>query len=103
MSNDKITKTNDGYVVEIFAKTKKEIGKEILDTAEGVSILDIDKNKTEEEHIEISEEEVKEELKKMCDMYNITEDELLKEFGSTEALKYELRLRKAIEVLKENN
>ena len=49
MSNDKITKTNDGYVVEIFAKTKKEIGKEILDTAEGVSILDIDKNKTEEE------------------------------------------------------
>ena len=49
MSNDKITKTNDGYVVEIFAKTKKEIGKEILDTAEGVSILDIEKNKTEEE------------------------------------------------------
>ena len=49
MANDKITKTNDGYVVEIFAKTKKEIGKEILDTAEGVSILDIDKNKTEEE------------------------------------------------------
>ena len=49
MSNYKITKTNDGYVVEIFAKTKKEIGKEILDTAEGVSILDIDKNKTEEE------------------------------------------------------
>ena len=49
MSNDKITKTNDGYVVEIFARTKKEIGKEILDTAEGVSILDIDKNSTEEE------------------------------------------------------
>jgi len=56
-----------------------------------------------EEKIEIKEEEVKEELKKMCDLYNITEEQLLKEFGSTEALKYELRLRKAIEVLKENN
>ena len=46
---------------------------------------------------------IKEELKKMCDLYNITEEQLLKEFGSTDALKYELRLRKAIEVLKENN
>ena len=51
----------------------------------------------------INEEESKEELKKMCDMYNITEEELLKEFGSIEEFKYELRLRKAIEVLKENN
>lgn len=49
MSNDKVTKTNDGYVVELFAKIKKEIGKEILETAEGVSLLDIEKNKTEEE------------------------------------------------------
>lgn len=49
MANDKVTKTNDGYVVELFAKTKKEIEKEILEAAEGVSILEIEKDKTEEE------------------------------------------------------
>lgn len=58
MSNDKniITKTNDGYVVEIFAKTKKEIEKEIIEIAEGISILDAKQNKTEEEQFLIYKE-----------------------------------------------
>lgn len=54
-----ITKTNDGYVVEIFAKTKKEIEKEILGIAEGISILETKNNKTEEEQFLIYEEIVK--------------------------------------------
>ena len=58
MSNDKsiITKTNDGYVVEIFAKTKKEIEKDINEIAEGISILDAKQNKTEEEQFLIYKE-----------------------------------------------
>lgn len=49
MSNDKdiITKTNDGYVVELFAR--KEIKSKIEDELEGISILDADKNLVEEE------------------------------------------------------
>ena len=39
----------------------------------------------------------------MCTQYKITEEELLKELGSLEALKYDLAMRKAVEVLKENN
>lgn len=58
MSNDKniITKTNDGYVVEIFAKTKKQIEEEIGEIAEGISILDSKQNKTEEEQFLIYKE-----------------------------------------------
>lgn len=58
MSNDKniITKTNDGYVVEIFAKTKKEIENEILKIAEGISVIDAKQNKEEEEQFSIYKE-----------------------------------------------
>lgn len=57
-----------------------------------------------EEKIEIADKEAKEELKKMADTYKMTEEELLKEFNdSLEVLKYDLAMRKAIELLKENN
>jgi len=51
MSNDKIlvTKTNDGYVVELFAKIKNSVKSEIKDIAEGLTLLEIKKNQTEEE------------------------------------------------------
>jgi len=49
MSNDKIivTKTNDGYVVEIFAKEK--VNNEAIEIIEGISILQCEKNVVEEE------------------------------------------------------
>ena len=39
----------------------------------------------------------------MSEMYQMTEEELLKELGSLEIVKYDLAMRKAIELLKENN
>lgn len=56
-----------------------------------------------EEKIEVSDKDAKEELKKMSEMYHMTEEELLKELGSLEIVKYDLAMRKAIELLKENN
>lgn len=58
MSNDKktVTKTNDGYVVELFAKVKQEINEEIMDVSEGLCLLDIIPNKTEEEQFLIYKE-----------------------------------------------
>lgn len=54
-----------------------------------------------EEKIEVSEDTAKEELKKMAEKYNMTEENLLKEFnGSLEVFKYDQAMRKAIEVLK---
>lgn len=58
MANDKfiITKTNDGYVVELFAKIKNNIKNEIKDVAEGVSLLETKKAQTEDEQFSIYKE-----------------------------------------------
>ena len=39
----------------------------------------------------------------MSETYKTTEEEILKELGTLEVLKYDLAMQKAVEVLKENN
>ena len=56
-----------------------------------------------EEKINPTEEEAREELKRVAEMYKVSEEELLKEFGSLDVVKYDLSMRKAIEILKNNN
>ena len=56
-----------------------------------------------EEKIEVSDEEAHHELHHMCEHYHMTEEELIKEIGSLEVVKYDVRMKKALEVLKENN
>lgn len=56
-----------------------------------------------EEKLEATDKEAKEELKKMAEEHHATEEELLKEFRSLDVLKYNIRMQKAINVLKENN
>ena len=56
-----------------------------------------------EEKIEVSDEEAHHELHHMCEHYHMTEEELMKEIGSIEVVKYDVRMKKALEVLKENN
>lgn len=58
---------------------------------------------TKEEKIKITDKEAKAELKKMSETYKTTEEEILKELGTLEVLKYDLAMQKAVEVLKENN
>ena len=62
MSNDKIiiTKTNDGYVVELFAKIKNNVKNEVKEVAEGVTVFEINKNQTEEEQFLIYKKIVEE-------------------------------------------
>jgi len=55
------------------------------------------------ENIEINDEEAKAEAKVLAEKYGMKEDELLKAFGGLEMIKYDLRYRKTIELLKENN
>lgn len=52
------------------------------------------------ENIEITDKEIKEETKIMAETYGTTEEELLKMVGSTEMIGYDLKMRKAIEILK---
>ncbi len=56
-----------------------------------------------EEKIEVSDKEAKAELKNMTEKYHVTEEEIMKELGSLEVVKYDMRMKKAIDVLKENN
>ena len=55
MTNDNniVTKTNDGYVVELFANVKTDFKNEILYTAEGISLLYLKTNLSEEEQFSI--------------------------------------------------
>ena len=54
----------------------------------------------EKENIEVSDDELDAEIKKMAEMYNITEEEVLAEIENKDYIKYELKMRKAIDVLK---
>lgn len=55
------------------------------------------------ENINFTEKEVKEKTKEMAENYGITEKELIEAYGSNEIVKYDMKMHKAIEILKENN
>lgn len=55
------------------------------------------------EKIEVTEDMVNEELSKLASKYNMKEEEIEKEFGGKPMVEYDIKMRKALEVLKENN
>ncbi|RFU65908.1 trigger factor [Peribacillus glennii] len=55
------------------------------------------------ENIEASEEDVDAEVAKMAEMYNMDVETIKKALGSTDGIKSDLRIRKAIEFLVENS
>ena len=55
------------------------------------------------ENIEVTDKEVKEELEKIAKEYKVTNEEVEKEFGSLDNLKYDLEVRKTFEKLRELN
>ena len=55
------------------------------------------------EHQEVSEEEVEKEVLKLAKEYKMEKEEFLKEFGGLDLIKYDLEMRKVIDLLKEYN
>lgn len=55
------------------------------------------------ENIEFTDKEVDERAKEMADNYGITVDELIKSYGSKDIVKYDMKMHKAIEILRDNN
>ena len=53
-----------------------------------------------EEKIEIDDKAAKEEAKKLAEKYQMKEDEFLSAFGGLDIVKYDMRMRKAMEILK---
>lgn len=56
-----------------------------------------------QEKVAVTDEEVDKELKDMTEKYKVQEEMLLESIGGKEALRYELEIRKVIELIKENN
>lgn len=55
------------------------------------------------ENIKITDKEAKEKIKEIAKQYNVTEEEILKEVGTLEAMKMDLAFQKAVELVKTNN
>ena len=55
------------------------------------------------EKIEFTKKEVDAKADEMAKNYGITKDELLKAYGSDEIVKYDMKMHKALEIIKENN
>jgi len=55
------------------------------------------------EKIEVSEEEAKKEAASLAEKYKMKEDEFLKQFGGIDLIKYDLEIRKTLDLLKELN
>lgn len=55
------------------------------------------------EKIEITEEDTEKEADSLAEKYNMKKEEFLKLFGGLDMVKYDLEMRKALEVLKDNN
>ena len=57
----------------------------------------------ENENIDFTSEEVEKRAQEMANNYGITKDELLNAYGSLEVVKYDMKMHRAMEILKENN
>ncbi len=55
------------------------------------------------EKITVEEKEVAEEVEKLAQRYNVTKEELLNSFGDEDMIRYDLEMRKLINLLKEYN
>ena len=55
------------------------------------------------EKIEVTDKDVDDEIKSLEEKYKMVKEEILKQLGSTEMIKYDLEMRKVIELLKEYN
>jgi trigger factor len=56
----------------------------------------------DKEKITVTDDETKEEANKMAEHYNVTVEELINMIGGEDVVAYDLKMRKAIEVLKNN-
>ena len=53
------------------------------------------------EKIEVTDEEVNEHVKEIAKQYNMKDEDLIKEYGGIENLKYDMKMQKALDVIKE--
>ena len=60
------------------------------------------RQKNKDEYL-FTEEEIKARAEEMANQFGISQEELIKAYGSMDIIEYDLRMHKALEILKENN
>ena len=56
-----------------------------------------------EEKIDFTQKEAEDKAKEMAENYGITPEELIEAYGSIEVVKYDMKMHRALEILKESN
>ncbi len=89
---------------EITGTTHEDLHKQMMPEAEKrVKYRYLIEAIADAEKIDFPEKEVDKRAQEMADMYGITVDELLKAYGSKDIVKYDLKMRKAMEILTDSN
>lgn len=57
----------------------------------------------EKENIKFTEKEIEKGAEDLANKYGITKEQLIESFGSMDVVEYDMKMQKAIEILKENN
>ena len=96
-----------GMNEEMFLQATQKTKEDLLKDMEGDATNKIKYHLTleaiaDEEKIVIDEQEVEAKLEDMAKMYNMPVDQVKQYMGDTEGLKFELKLQKALEVIKDN-
>ena len=89
----------DTYM-QVLGMTKDKLNETFLPEAEKrVKYRLVIDAVVKEEKIEVSEKEVDEYLTEMANKYGVSEEEFINEIGGKEYLKYDLEVRKAVEII----
>ncbi len=80
----------------LHAQMEKEAYQHVLYRLTLEKIMELEK-------VEVTDKEVEDEIKELASKYNMKEEDLLKTVGSKDMIKYDLQMRKVIEILKEAN
>ena len=89
---------------EVTGTKKEDLAKQMRPEAEKrVKYRYLIEAIADKEKIDFTEKEVNDRAKEMAKDYGITVEELLKDFGSTDIVKYDMKMQKALEILRENN
>lgn len=93
----------DQYL-QFTKKTMEDMENELKDEAtKNITYRYMIEEISNKENITATDEEVEEEVDRLAKLYQMTKEELISAFGDKEMIKYDLRMRRTIEFLKENN
>ena len=89
---------------KITGTTHEDLHKQMAPEAEKrVKLRYLIEEVAETEKLDATDEEVEARAEEVAKQYGITKEELVKAYGSMDVVKYDLRMHKALDFLKENN